>query len=433
MSSTWITAPDVLRDVQTMTLSAWIQPTVVGSMAIIETHAGNAYGMRLNSALRLVFSYNGTFYGGVAQTQVYRGVWTHVAVTYDRPSGVATFYINGLPAFTSTASVAFAGAGSAYRIGSGLSGNFTGRMAKPVMWGRVLSPEEIRRIYDEGQTAYPVGALFDYRLLDGFNADYTRVLDWSGSGNHGTGVVGSGYPDAMRGPRHTQHNICHPSRPYALRVHNPATGMFLSDAALAAAFGVPAGQVGANGITIGLWAKKYIHVTNFVSLLSKGSFTGGTGLYMETGSALNIVNAALMTAPSTNKTVGGARMDATRWGHIVAGMTTDRGKIWRNGVVAANYDGVSFPSPQSTTNLVFSSTGTATFATADHFIANRYLTDEEVWLIYSAAEFPPDVIYFRGPDETGTKLAAWRGGQRLPSCDVTLIAQARFAPDTPWG
>jgi len=434
MSGTSFTVADTLRDVDVLTLAAWVYPRSVQAMSIIETFSGNAYGISLNSNLQLVFAYNGMIYGGTSATAIPRAAWTHVAVTFHRPSGQALFYINGALVLTSTASVSFASAGSAYRVGAGLTGSFVGHLAEPVMFSRVLTPDGIYRVYRDGVDAYPPERLFDYRLLDGVSADFTRVRDSSSAGNHGTGVVGTGYPDPMRGPRSSQMSIASPSLPYAILFESPSAAMLVADAALAAAFGVAAGQIGASaGVTIGLWAKKYRFVTPGQVILSKGSYPGGTGLYVDTGGSLNAVNPNIMVSPSTPKHIDHSRFDATRWTHVVAGMRTDRGKIWRNGVVAANYEGVAFASPQSADNLILAGTGTNTFATADQFIANRYLTDEEVWMIYSAAEFPQDVIYFRGPDETGTKLAAWRGGHRLPSCDVTLIAQARFSPDTPWG
>ena len=431
MSGTSFTVADTLRDVDVLTLAAWVYPRSVQAMSIIETFSGNAYGISLNSNLQLVFAYNGMIYGGTSATAIPRAAWTHVAVTFRRPSGQALFYINGALVLTSTASVSFASAGSAYRVGAGLTGSFVGHLAEPVMFSRVLTPDEIYRVYRDGVDAYPPERLFDYRLLDGMTPYSTRVRDSSSAGNHGTGTIGTGNPDPMRGPRSSQMSIAPPSLPYALLFENPSAAMLVTDATLADAFGVAAGQVGANGITIGMWVKQIRHFIAF-NLIAKYLLTGGTGIAINTGTSLNTLHPAVLTGPFTSLPLYLTQYDATRWTHAVAGMRTDRAKVWHKGVLTSNYDGVS-TTPNNTEAFSIALSGALTYASADQFIANRFLTDEEVWQIYSAAEFPQDVIYFRGPDETGTKLAAWRGGQRLPSCDVTLIAQARFAPDTPWG
>ncbi len=221
----------------------------------------------------------------------------------------------------------------------------------------------------------------------------------------------------------------------SIEVNNNTTAVQVADAALAAAFGVAAGQVGVNGISVGAWVRKKRHVTDYQGFVNKGAYgASGYGAYIDGGNNLHTINGTVLL-PSSGTIVAPAQTTKAlkRFTHIVAvnGLTYGSiymdGKLCKKAACTAQGNGIDIFS-------LISSAGTGNINnSAMHFLANRPVTSSEVINMYKYSIFPPDVLYWHGPDETGTKVACYRGtGVRVPSCDASLVTGTSFSNDSPW-
>ena len=433
-SGTYIQVPDNLKDgaiLDTMTFMAWINTGNSPSYSVIETSSGNAYGLRYTDNKQLSFYYNGTSLGGVSQTFVQGRKWAHCVATYDRISGVTKFYINGVLVYSTTNSVASAAPTSAYRVSHGYA-YLTGNIAEPAVFNRVLTAEEIRNIYEQGPSAYPKdgSCVLDYRFKEGA-IDGAQIVDSSGKGNHGTLTLSSGRIDPYNIP--VPNRVLIPGNMPLVAVESTgATTISVSDALIAAAFGVAAGQVGVNGLSVGSWVKnkKYAVQPYFAS---KGSYNNyGSYLSMSSSKAFTVTS----NGSGTNYLLTVNQIAQVSWNNLAAINGIDHYKAAVNGLLnkkqyvsLVGHGAVNF-------SIISSASGNIT-TIALPFIANRVLTDEEIYNIYNKATFPADVLFWHGADSTGTKIMCHKGsyGNRpaeVATCDATLGTGNYFTDDCPW-
>ncbi|HZD94818.1 MAG TPA: LamG-like jellyroll fold domain-containing protein, partial [Candidatus Sulfotelmatobacter sp.] len=156
-------------NVSSFTMSAWVFPQDLGtSRPILEYSSPNGtIGVHLwenlNSAVQLspgsvyanIIDTNGgnhiiaTGAFGGATLQVNR--WTHVALTYDRTTGVARIFVNG--AFVASTNPGVFTPRTALPLYIGARPNsthFLGSIDEPQVYNRALSPAEVQAIYTAG-------------------------------------------------------------------------------------------------------------------------------------------------------------------------------------------------------------------------------------------------------------------------------------------
>ena len=367
----------------------------------------------------------------------------YIAAQADYTNKLLRFYINGVLAYQVTGLVfgsnilVDTAGGDNVNIGSaGGSSYFNGYIAEPAIFNRVLTAEEIRAIYEQGPDAYPKdgSCVLDYRFKEGA-IDGAQIVDSSGKGNHGTLTLGAGRIDPYNIPVPNRVIIA-PNMPLVGLRSDGSTGINISDANIAAAFGVDAGQVGVNGISAGAWVKEQRHVVNGQNVAYKYlSGASGYGAGVILGTTLQALFPTTAGAGSTyvehSLLLGTA--SAHRFAAAVNGITY--GKCFHNGIKTKQQTAALTGNGSGAFNLISSSSGNITLASM-FFLANRVLTDSEVYNIYADSVFPADVLFWHGPDETGTKIACYRGSyspaNRVSSCDGTLSTGITFTDDVPW-
>ena len=363
------------------------------------------------------------------------GTFEHYAVTYDGTT--VKYYLNG--ALISSVSFSVTFTTPLNTVGNDSSTNaLDGYLADPAIFNRVLTAEEIRAIYEQGPDAYPKdgSCVLDYRFKEGAIGGIAgEIIDYSGKGNHGQLTMGSGRIDPYNIPVPNRVIIA-PNMPLVGLRSDGSTGINISDANIAAAFGVDAGQVGVNGISAGAWIKKQRHVVNGQNVAYKYlSGASGYGAGVILGTTLQALFPTTAGAGSTyvehSLLLGTA--SAHRFAAAVNGITY--GKCFHNGIKTKQQTAALTGNGSGAFNLISSASGNITLASM-FFLANRALTDSEVYNIYSKSIFPADVLFWHGPDETGTKIACYRGSyspiNRVPSCDGTLSTGITFTDDVPW-
>src|SRR5262249_8358447 len=91
-----------------LTLEGWIKPTVAGTMPILDWSPSGAYGAHVwiasNQALYvdLVDAVGSSHIIQSPNGQIQTGTFQHIALTYDKPSGLARLYWNGTMVAAST-------------------------------------------------------------------------------------------------------------------------------------------------------------------------------------------------------------------------------------------------------------------------------------------------------------------------------------------
>lgn len=162
-----------------MTFEGWINPTTTGTqMPIFEYE--RILGSRTGSDIGILFYINlppsggngaGSINANLADTSsishiftsagglLTAGVWQHIALTYDKTSGVAAIYFNGavvvqtnLGSFTlqtSFTNLLFGGR-TYYGSASSPSDKFSGKLDEISLYNRALSSNEIAAIYQAG-------------------------------------------------------------------------------------------------------------------------------------------------------------------------------------------------------------------------------------------------------------------------------------------
>lgn len=435
-TATKIVSTNVLDLNAGATMCCWVKANMAISHRFIGAHASGGLSFGITGGGRFGFIKAGVISigNGYEISKLPKQKWLFMAGSYSA-TGVQILYINGLRVVTETSDQHPLTA-TAHNIGGELNTNYqNGLLAEPAIFNRVLTDEEILRIYEQGTPAYPQdgSCVLDYRFDNGGENGQT-ITDYSGKGNNGTLTLGSGYlwkegPVPMR--------VCIPQgKPLvSIEANNNTTNLSIADATLAAAFGVSAGQVGVNGISVGAWIKKKKHVTDYQGFANKGIYgASGYGAYIEGSTNLHVMNATILL-PSSGSVIAPAQTTKTlkRFTHNVAVNGLTYGSIYIDGKLCKKAACTAVGNGTQNFALI-SSAGTGNINnSAMHFLANRPVTSSEVINMYKYSIFPPDVLYWHGPDETGTKVACyWGTGVRVPSCDASLVTGTSFSNDSPW-
>ncbi len=149
------------------TVEAWVNPANVGgAMPVFEwswipgaevgvhvwlnqAQSGDVFANILDSVPN---GHTITSPGGV----VHAGVYQHVAVTYDRGSGIAKIYVNGSNVVSATLGSFIPNTDRDLLIGKRIDGGagyvFSGQIDEPTVFGRALSGSEIQSIYLAGSS-----------------------------------------------------------------------------------------------------------------------------------------------------------------------------------------------------------------------------------------------------------------------------------------
>jgi len=438
-SSTFIQVPDTLRTgamLDTMTFMAWINPDLP-DRSIIETSTGNAYGLRYTPSRRLGFYYNGILIGDAAATFIQPRRWAHCAVTYNRVSGMCAFYINGVFAHSAVNSLVQTAPTSAYRVAGGVS-NFSGNLADPAIFNRVLFADEIRAIYENGLDAYAKdgSCVLDYRFTEGpIGGIANEIIDFSGRANHGTLTMGSGRISPYNIP--VPNRVVIPSNMPLVGLRSEGTNAItVPNANLAAAFNVTAGQIGVNGLSGGAWVKKQRFATSWQQVAGKGTFgASGYGGIIECGDSLNALGGQVYGPGSISVATTTIGKNGIAHTHITWINGVSYGHLFHNGLAVRRQSAVLTGNGPAPFTLIGTGSGNLVLASL-FFLANRILTNSEIYNIYSKTIFPPDVLFWHGQNESGLGIACYRGAyspnRRVPACDATLPSGVTFTNDTPW-
>lgn len=371
------------------------------------------------------------------------GKWSFFAVTVS--GSEYRHYINGnLVAVNTQANTATTAA--AMEIGKDAAGNYANDyIAEPAIFNRALTAEEIRAIYEQGPVAYPKdgSCVLDYRFKEGAINGAT-IIDSSGKGNHGILTLGTGRIDPYNIP--VPNRVVIPGNMSLVAVESTGvTAISVLDATLKNALGEKGVYVGstADAVTVGGWVRRKIAGGSSNRLFAKGSYGGGVGIYhdiLTTGQIQGSVTGAVSTVAafcSKNSPVISA------FQCVVASSktglaNTGSAKFYNNGNLSQANSGITITSaPANDSFNVLGGTGGGKFVIALPFMANRTLTDEEIYNIYSKAVFPADVLFWHGADSTGTKVMCHKGsyGNRpaeVVACDATLGSGNYFTDDVPW-
>jgi hypothetical protein len=145
-----------------ITIAAWANLTTPDSSGAEVISLGDCFAIRLNEGTQSkAFFFNGTTWqaAGVSQTFANAG-WRHFAAVFNDDANTLKFYINGVEAasLSTTASIAYSGAGSNTFIGRHGNGNaafdFVGRIDDARIYSRALCPSEIQQIYNSGSGGF---------------------------------------------------------------------------------------------------------------------------------------------------------------------------------------------------------------------------------------------------------------------------------------
>lgn len=164
---------DLLNPSGSVTIDAWVYPTVNNSDGVILAKWGDTsdYDNQRSYILRLAGNNNvtfglsdnahqqdGSFHNLVTGANTLpTNTWSHVAGVYDQSTGRRSIYINGLQMasrtdapYTITSGNAEVGIGASVRSSSFVSGYFPGAIDEVDFFGRALTPSEIQSIYNAG-------------------------------------------------------------------------------------------------------------------------------------------------------------------------------------------------------------------------------------------------------------------------------------------
>ncbi len=212
-----VPAATSINDLPAMTISAWIYPRSLGGSGIpriVDKSSGTAplsgWFFRLSTSNFLTFTvdYDGaTNLDRGSATAVKLNTWQHVLVTWDGSSSQTgiRMYINGAEVSYTAVSDGVgnrvADNGSKMAIGNDAQANgrvFDGTIDDVRMYNRVISADEIKRLYKMGGT-FNIGVsrkdtmtdnLVGYWTFDGEDVAGVTAYDRSGRGNNGTLTAG---------------------------------------------------------------------------------------------------------------------------------------------------------------------------------------------------------------------------------------------------
>jgi subtilisin-like proprotein convertase family protein len=210
-----------------ITFEEWIKPnTAVGEVTFLEYEAPLGTGNGSDTSINFTIPPGTTELQGnlmdlamnghliLTGPVVTAGVWQHIALTYDQPSGVACIYVNGIPVKTqnlgsftlrTTLTNIVMGARTTFHSVSNPGDAFNGEIDEISLYKRALSASEIAAIYHAGSAgkfmstyateASPLPYLDTDQdgLPDFWESTFTPSLIYTNSNNHDRD--GDGYTD----------------------------------------------------------------------------------------------------------------------------------------------------------------------------------------------------------------------------------------------
>ena len=130
-----------------VSISAWVKPRTNGRVLGALVSSGQAYAFRINWPGELLFTIPQVNDIKTKGAAVVPGIWQHVAVTYHEGIGVV-IYKNGTR-IASFNCPDYQNAEKTVRLGNNLWNDFyDGLMDDVIIWNRILSDEEIRKVYE---------------------------------------------------------------------------------------------------------------------------------------------------------------------------------------------------------------------------------------------------------------------------------------------
>ena len=192
------------------TISVWIKPASLGEGSlgrIMSFNNATTDDLRMGVGPLVNFSPNGGAGGDCDSNNITLNVWVHVVFTLSS-TGVCTFYIDGVNQ-TFDSSGQTIGASTSFSIGNlvgGVTRTFDGPIDEFRFYNRILSPDEIKRLYKIGATLKVnkpnyVGldnGLVGYWSFDGPDMAGNTAYDRSGQNNH-VSSTGSNMPTRSAG------------------------------------------------------------------------------------------------------------------------------------------------------------------------------------------------------------------------------------------
>jgi hypothetical protein len=421
----------------TVSYSAWVNPGASPGYSIFDVVSGNSFGIRYIGVRQYAVWYNGT---QLAVSKLANpNTWTHVAGTYNRVTGVCAIYLNGKLSATVTNSLGQA-TPTDLRVANGVYSALTGYIAEPAIFNRVLTAAEIAWIYEQGPSAYPQdgSCVLDYRFKEGAVGGIAgEIIDASGKGNHGQLTMGGGRVDPYQIP-FSNRVLIPAGMPLVSIESTGATSITVSDALLKTAFGETGANLGSTSgaVSGGVWVKKKKFATSYQICANKGtSGASGYGGQIDLHTALGSI-AAVAYGNSISAQSPAFGNSSNLFKHAV----------WQNGGSFASFYHAGIKTKREDKTLTVAGSGNfaligVTSGALNNiclpFIANRALTDDEVYRIYQSATFPPDVLFWHGANSDGTKVMCHKGtyGNRpaeVANCDATLGNGNYLSNDTPW-
>lgn len=143
-----------------MTIELWVRPTAYRDTPLVEwgtTGGSQTYFAQWNSG-RGLFAFlqgeDGTVRNVGLDNVITLNEWQHVAVAYDRPSGWARLYRNGVLLREQNLGSRAIRTTQDFYLGARPRENrwFAGTLDEPALYSRALSATELRRIYEAGPT-----------------------------------------------------------------------------------------------------------------------------------------------------------------------------------------------------------------------------------------------------------------------------------------
>ncbi|MCW6160500.1 MAG: LamG domain-containing protein [Candidatus Micrarchaeales archaeon] len=169
------------------TVSAWVKINeTAGNHPVISstwTLAENGGELWFYACTGGGFTNGSSFHAGSIQNNT----WAHVVVTLaptTPPNENVTLYINGVKSMSNT-TVSGLSVGSDYLIGSSVTcgaGQFNGYIANMQIYNTVLSPSQVRALFEQGIGGIPI-SINSLSAWYQFNGDTT---DYSGNGENAT-------------------------------------------------------------------------------------------------------------------------------------------------------------------------------------------------------------------------------------------------------
>ena len=193
-----------------LTLDLWINPTSASTTEPLIEWNNPAAGVPYGTHLWLSVQNSGDIYADLVDTSgnlhilpssggvIVAGVYQHVALTYDKASGMATLYRNGVIVAGPTNLGSFTPQTSfdlyfGLRPAGGLAGSrYTGSMDEIEVFNRALTQTELQNIYNAGAAGNchtPAVSISDASLIPGNSGTTNMVFTVSVDGPNPCGVT----------------------------------------------------------------------------------------------------------------------------------------------------------------------------------------------------------------------------------------------------